>query len=829
MGVLGEPRGGGVVERTRAIVAAVVGIFLALYWASLVQDMRQNEDDARAAALRHADFSASAAAEAVAAMLDRFRVSLRIAATAALQGPEAMARYGEEIGAGADDMVLHLFYVEAGGTLTYTSLGASPRVDVADRDYFQALAGGGDFVVGVPVRGRLSGQWSIQVAHAVRAGDRFAGVVAMAVSPRRWVEHLARFQAGPNDMVALLSPDGVFLLRTHDGQQAMGQRLQADRPFLHAGGGAAGSYAAKDSHDGADRIFSWRRLASGHVVVSGVALEDAMAPARRSNRQILLRGVLATAALLGALALVAVFIRRSDRVARGVAEQEYLRRVTLSVMAEGLAVVHPDGSIAFHNDSFARLVPYNGDRLRRLGSFERWEVIDAEGRPLPLERFPSVVTARTGQAFDNLTLGVGIPDGGVHWLNINTRPLLGDDGKPYAAILTMTDITSQRAAEKALKHSEERYRALVDSLMEGILVQNAEGTVVAANPAAERILGMSHDQMMGRTPADPQWRAIHPDGTPFTPEERPTAVTLRTGRRQEGVVMGLTRPDGTDIWIEVNTAPLWTAGGDGPSSVVSSLLDITNRKAFEDELSRSNAELEQFAYAVSHDLREPLRMVASYVQLLQRRLGEQLTDEIREFIGYAADGAKRMDRMLVALLEYSRVGRVGQPMDWMDSRQSLEEALLFLSPAIRQTGAEIVIAGEWPEILASPDEIERLFQNLLGNALKYHGDGAAPVVRIEAARDGAAWRFSFTDNGIGIAPDQVGRLFKVFQRLHANDHFEGSGVGLALCRKIVQRYDGRIWVESGGLDLGSSFVFTLPLGMTRRRVQGKSGAEAMVS
>lgn len=815
-----KPRTSRAVDHTRAAIVAVVSAFLALYWFGLVQDIHENQANAHATALRDAEFSANAAAEAVTTLLDRFRVSLRIAATAVVQGPEALSLYGDVVAAGADELVFQLFYVDSGGYLAYTSLGKAPRNYLGDRSYFQALAAPGesDFVVSAPLLGRLTNKWSIQIAHAVRIRDRFAGVVAIAVSPERWSEHLARFQTGPNDVVTLLGPDGVFLLRTQDGQQSMGAKLSVNRPFLHAESGLSGSYFDRDSRDGVDRAFAWKRLPSGHIVVSGAALEDAQAQARQLNRMILLRGALATAALAAALAVIAYFIMRSNRTARGIAEKEYLQRVTLSVMAEGLAVVNPAGDISFHNESFARLVPYSGDRLRRLGSFEQWQVTDAEGRPMPLERFPSVITARTGQVFDNVTLGVGTPDSGIHWLNVNTRPLMGRDGAPYGAILTMTDITSQREAERALKASEARYRTVVDSLMEGIMVHNAEGEAVSANPAAERILGLDREALLRRRLGDPAWGATHPDGSAIAPEDYPAVTALRTGKRQDSVVIGLHKPDGSQIWVEHSAAPLWDARSDRPTGVVSSLLDITNRKVFEDELSRSNAELEQFAYAVSHDLREPLRMVASYVQLLQRRMGDQLSDEIKEFIGYAVDGAKRMDRMLVALLEYSRVGRVGQPMEWIDSRKALDEALLFLSPAIGQTGAKITVSGEWPDLFASDDEIERLFQNLLGNALKYHSEGVAPAVRIEARRTGAAWRFSFTDNGIGIAPDQTGRLFKVFQRLHPNDRFEGSGVGLALCRKIVHRHEGRIWVESAGAGQGSTFIFTVPLGLTRRHV-----------
>ncbi|MBC7950644.1 MAG: PAS domain S-box protein [Rhodospirillaceae bacterium] len=808
------------VDRTRAAIVAVVAVFVGLYWLNTVQDVRKNEADAFEAAKRRAVFTAQSAAEAVETTLDRFRVSLRIAATAAQQGPEVLALYGSTMSAGADDMVLQLFHVDRDGHLSYSSLGPVPRIFLGDREYFKTVANNpnAEFVVSVPVLGRLSNKWSLQLAQGVRVNGKFTGMVALAVSPERWTERLARFEGGPHDVLTLFSPDGVYLLRTRDPQQSFGQQVPPNRPFLADGAANAGTYVESGARDGILRLYAWQRLGTGQILISGIALDDFLASTRDLNRQTVLRGIAATVALVMAVASILFFIRRSERASHAIAEKETMQRVTLSAMAEGLAVVAASGEVLFHNDSFARILTYGEDRLCRVPGAQPWDVFSADGVALGPDHYPSVITARTGQPFDDVTLGVMTSDRKTHWLNVNTRPLLGADGKPYAAILTMTDITAERAAERALKESEARYRTVVESLVEGIVVQDHTGAIIASNPAAERILGLGAHEMAGRYSTDVRWRAIHADGSDFPGDTHPAMVTLRTGECQEGVVMGLRKPDDTVTWVEVNTAPLWDSEAGRPTAVVSSVLDITNRKEFEDELSRSNSELEQFAYAVSHDLREPLRMVAAYMQLLQRRLGPGLSTEAEEFIGFAVDGAKRMDRMLVALLEYSRVGRIGQPMDWINSRQALEEALLFLSPVINQTNAVITVTGEWPEIFASADEIERLFQNLLGNALKYHQDGSVPVIQLAARQQGGEWRFSFTDNGIGIASDQIGRLFKVFQRLHANNRYEGSGIGLALCRKIVQRHDGRIWVESPGPGEGSTFVFTLPAGTAHSRM-----------
>ena len=227
-------------------------------------------------------------------------------------------------------------------------------------------------------------------------------------------------------------------------------------------------------------------------------------------------------------------------------------------------------------------------------------------------------------------------------------------------------------------------------------------------------------------------------------------------------------------------------------------------------LKHSNEELEQFAYVASHDLRQPLRMIKSYIELLEQRLKPLLNDETRQFMHFAADGARRMDQMLLSLLEYSRVGRMGEPMQVMPAAQLVDEALGYLQPIIQESGASITRQGDWPNLLISHNEGVRLFQNLISNALKYHAPDTTPQVLLEARLLDQQWLFIIEDQGIGIAPDQQSRLFKVFQRLHARTEYEGNGIGLAVCRKIVERHGGRIWVESAGAGQGSRFCFTLP-------------------
>ncbi|WNL39179.1 PAS domain-containing protein [Halomonas sp. PAMB 3264] len=267
-------------------------------------------------------------------------------------------------------------------------------------------------------------------------------------------------------------------------------------------------------------------------------------------------------------------------------------------------------------------------------------------------------------------------------------------------------------------------------------------------------------------------------------------------------------------WIEGNAVPERLE--DGSTMWHGYLRDITEshelqkeRDVYRESLEKSNAELEHFAYAASHDLRQPLRMVTSYAGLLKRHLGDQLDADGQTMLHYMSDGAKRMDDMLLSLLEYSRIGRQGESFTEVALRETLDEALHFLAPAVVEASATIRIEGEWPRLRASHDEMTRLFQNLIGNALKYHAGDTSVEVRIDCLRREEGVYITIADNGIGIDPNQIPRLFKVFQRLHGRDEFEGTGVGLALCRKIVERHQGRIWVTSAGKGTGSCFHVVL--------------------
>ena len=249
-------------------------------------------------------------------------------------------------------------------------------------------------------------------------------------------------------------------------------------------------------------------------------------------------------------------------------------------------------------------------------------------------------------------------------------------------------------------------------------------------------------------------------------------------------------------------------------SYIGIVMDITERKRAEHELSktildleRSNKELEQFAYVASHDLQEPLRMVASYTQLLAERYGEQLDDKAKKFIEYAVDGAVRMQRLILDLLTLSRVTTRGSKIQLVDSNVALGMAIASLGESIRESNA-LVTNDELPQVMADQTQLAQVFQNLISNAIKFR-DANPPLIHISARADGPNWLFSVKDNGIGIDPQYKDRIFEIFQRLHTREEYPGTGIGLALCQRIVNRHGGEIWLDSNPGE-GSTFYFTIP-------------------
>jgi PAS domain S-box-containing protein len=384
-------------------------------------------------------------------------------------------------------------------------------------------------------------------------------------------------------------------------------------------------------------------------------------------------------------------------------------------------------------------------------------------------------------------------DGGVVW----SRDVVSvemKDGQPVKLRGFMMDITERKQMEQDLRKSEEEYRVLFESFPLGITVADSSGQVLEANVESERLLGISQDEHQGRYIDGQEWQIIRPDGSPMPAEEYASVRALQENRLIEDVEMGIVKPDEGVTWINVTAAPLMD------NRVVITYNDIT-------ELKRSNEELEQFAYVISHDLREPARTVKSYLDLLEKRYQGELDEKADVFIDHAVDGAERMQEMIGALLDLSRVGTRGDDPAPTDAEEVLKRVLGSLERAIEDADAEVTY-DSLPTVMADEAQLAQVFQNLIANAIKFRREGVPPHVHISAEREGDEWLFSVADNGIGIDPEQADRIFQIFQRLHTREEYEGLGMGLALCKRIVERHDGCIWVESKP-GKGSTFYFTL--------------------
>ncbi len=374
------------------------------------------------------------------------------------------------------------------------------------------------------------------------------------------------------------------------------------------------------------------------------------------------------------------------------------------------------------------------------------------------------------------------------------------------------DITHLNLVEDRNIHIEQKYRSLFDTMKQGVVFHDPSGKIVSMNYSAENILGYTFEEIKGKTSQDIFSNTIHEDGTEFLNCEFPSKVAFETGLEVEDVVMGLKIPQGYR-WLNIHAVPLFHEGENVPYQVYTIFNDVTCRIKTENELKDtlnqlqlSNSELEQFAYIASNDLKEPLRIITSFLQLIQRRYNDKLDDDANDFIEFAVNSSIRLHELINALLEYSMVNTMGNEITNVDIAEVLMIVENNLEILISENDANINCDG-LPTIWADKTQMIQLFQCLIINSIKYRGI-ESPKIHISAVNNNDKWIFSVEDNGIGIPPESSEEIFKIFHKLNVAQEYNGAGIGLAISKRIVEKHGGTIWIDTERIN-GTKIIFSL--------------------
>ncbi|OGW38215.1 MAG: hypothetical protein A2010_18110 [Nitrospirae bacterium GWD2_57_9] len=491
----------------------------------------------------------------------------------------------------------------------------------------------------------------------------------------------------------------------------------------------------------------------------------------------------------------------------------------LNYITDGLVVADLEGRLFRWNPAAVAMHGFTSEAegRRLLPEFTAlFELSTEQEGVLPLERWP-LARVLAGETLHDWEVRIRRPATGWQRVFSYGGTLARDgEGRPLLAVIIVSDVTERKRRDEEFRKLSRQNELILENAGEGIFGLDLEGKVTFVNAVAAHLLGYAPEELQG-SHSHTTWHSRRPDGSDYPSKDCPIYAAYNEGTIHSGEEF-FWRKDGTGFFVDFTSRPLYEQ--DRISGAVVVYRDITARKQAEEELrlvladlERSNRELEQFAYVASHDLQEPLRMVASYVQLLERKYRGQLDEKADRYIFFAVDGVQRMQKLIDGLLAYSRVAR-GAKFTMINAGEALGEAILNLSVAIRESRA-VITRDQLPEVTADETQLSQVFQNLIANAIKFGKPGIQPVIHVSAQRAAAEWVFSVRDNGIGIEPQYHGKIFQIFQRLHTREQYPGTGIGLSLCKRIVERHGGRIWVDSTP-GIGTAFFFTIPFKAKQR-------------
>ncbi|NJP11251.1 MAG: PAS domain S-box protein [Leptolyngbyaceae cyanobacterium RU_5_1] len=545
--------------------------------------------------------------------------------------------------------------------------------------------------------------------------------------------------------------------------------------------------------------------------------QRAEAALQNANEQLETKVQVRTAELVQVNTLLQTELLEREFAEKARSQSEKFLRTITDALPVLVSYVDADLCYRFHNRAYEI---WFGKSCTEMDRQLLWQVL---GKPAFQAIEPYVRAVLSGR---EVTFKVLVPyrDGGARWVNAVYIPDFGEQGEARGFVALVSDITERKQAEEQLRQSEKHLRAVLQTMPVMMDAFDPDWNIIVWNQECERVTGYRADQVVGNPEI---LELLYPN--PAYRQQMIAAWNDR-GNSYRDWEWDITCKDGsikTISWSNISEQfPIsgWAAWGIG--------VDITGRKQVErilrqineeleikvqartaelnqlnQELVRSNQELEQFAYITSHDLQEPLRAVIGYTQLLVQDYQDQLDPAAQEYTAYIVDGARRMQQLIQDLLTYSRVGTRDLVLGCIDCNAVLRQALGNLQVAIAESNATIH-AEPLPIAIADQTQFVQLFQNLIGNALKFRRQ-EPPQIRISAILNGREWCFQVQDNGIGIKPRYLERIFEIFKRLHPRTEFPGTGIGLAICKKIIDRHNGQIWAESEP-GVGTTFYFTLP-------------------